>query len=331
MGFFSEYMGLAFGESKYADILENYIYNGVLGCVGQDGKSFYYQQPLTDKNRGRWEWIEHTPCCPPMFLKFYGELSTYIYAYNNQNVYVNQFISSRGTLGNGVTLEQETEMPWGGMTSLKVNGTSRIHIRIPDWADASNTVLQVNGQAVNLQLQDGYAVVDVNGSAMITLTLPMEARREYSHPEVSYNEGKVALTYGPLVYCVESTDHALVPEFNRGEGNVGLPVNTELYTQFEKDLLGGVQTITFEGQYYDSNGKLQTTKMKGFRFTQDQIGAVVLPLYGSTRQSVKKQGRINGGWLMRLVPVTMVTVRQPRLMVIRTRTGLPEVRNCRRP
>lgn len=266
MGFFSEYMVLAFGESKYADVLENYIYNGVLGCVGEDGKTFYYQQPLTDKNRGRWEWLEHTPCCPPMFLKFYGELASYIYAYDNGNTYVNQFISSEGALKNGVTINQETEMPWGGKTVLNVQGDTTLHIRIPDWADQEKVVLKIDGQEKDLNLADGYAVVAVKGSASVELELPMEARREYSDPNVVYNEGKVALAYGPLVYCVESTDNEMIPDFDRGEGNLGLPENAELTGKFEKDLLGGVQTISFDGEYYDSDGNLQSREMKAIPF-----------------------------------------------------------------
>lgn len=129
MGFFSGYLGLTFGESKYADTVEKYMYNGVLGCAGEDGKSFYYVQPLTAINPSRWEWIDYTPCCPPMFLKFYSEMPTYFYSYTDTEIYVNQFASSRLKL-DGLTLVQESEMPWGGSSTLRVEG-GRYHPAYP--------------------------------------------------------------------------------------------------------------------------------------------------------------------------------------------------------
>ena len=213
MGFISEYPGLTFGESKYADIVEKYIYDGVLGGTGLDGKTFFYQQPLSAKDRERWDW-HGCPCCPPMFLKLYSELATYIYAYNDSNVYVNQFISSKTTLESGVSTEQTTKMPWGGKTTLKVNG-----------ADAPYAT------------ESGYAVLSASSETTVEVEFPMEARREYSDENVVYNRGKVALAYGPMVYCFESTDHMMIPNFKAGDGNLGVPVDAVLKAQFEPDLL----------------------------------------------------------------------------------------------
>ena len=266
MGFTSEYLGLTFGESKYADIVEKYIYDGVLGGTGLDGKTFFYQQPLSAKDKERWSW-DSCPCCPPMFLKLYSELATYIYAYNDSNVYVNQFISSKTTLENGVSIEQTTEMPWGGKTTLKVNGDTTLRVRLPEWADHSKITIKANGADASYATESGYAVLSVSGETTVEVEFPMEARREYSDENVVYNRGKVALAYGPMVYCFESTDHMMIPNFKAGDGNLGVPVDAVLKTQFEPDLLGGIQTITVEGgQYYDSNGQLRTGTLKAIPF-----------------------------------------------------------------
>ena len=267
MGFFSQHLAQAFGQAEYADIVEKYIYDGVLGCIGADGDSFYYQQPLTDKNRPRWDWIEHTPCCPPMFLKFYGEMPAYIYAYDGSEVYINQFISSTMDV-DGMTVAQESGMPWGGTSTFTTSGVSRLHIRIPDWAkETGTTVIKVDGAQAEYTVDaNGYAVIPVQDGQKVEVTFPMEARRVYSDERVTANEGKVALAYGPLVYCVESTDMPYIPNFSSGDGNIGLPKDAELTTRFEEDLLGGVQTITFQGEYYDNFGEKQTAELKAIPF-----------------------------------------------------------------
>lgn len=262
MGFFSEELSLVYGESKYADLIEKYIYNGVLGCIGEDGKSFYYQQPLSMINNERWDWIDHTPCCPPMFLKFYSEMPTYIYSYNADSVYVNQFISSKLTLDSGIIIAQETQMPWGGTSSIKVEGgDTNLYIRIPNWTNQEDFVVKKNNQKIDYVIVDGYAKVSAEENSVVEVSIPLEARREYSAPEVTYNEGKVALAYGPVIYSVEQVDNRFVPYFSTKNGNFGVPVDAELKAQYDENLLNGIVSIEFEGEYYDSKGVKQTGTM----------------------------------------------------------------------
>jgi hypothetical protein len=72
----------------------------------------------------------------------------------------------------------------------------------------------------------------------IELRLPMPVRRLESHPHVTENTGRVALTRGPLLYCVEQTDHT--------DGDVRdlvLPADLLLNAAFEPDLFGGVTVV----------------------------------------------------------------------------------------
>ena len=266
MGFFSEYLNLAFAETKYADTMEQLMYNGILGCIGLDGKSYYYQQPLSSKENSRWEWINHTPCCPPMFLKFFSELPSYIYAYDDNDVYVNQFISSKAVLPNGVTIEQQTDMPWEGSVRVSVKNSTTLHLRLPEWSDKDRIEIKVNNQSAGYIEEKGYAVINVNANDTVEMSVPLEAERQYSDENVVTNRGKVALSYGPLIYGIESTDNSNIPYFSRGDGNIGLPAAAELETQFEETLLGGIQTISFPAEYYDAAGVLQTIQAKAIPF-----------------------------------------------------------------
>lgn len=265
MGFFSEYLSLSFGDAKYADVVENYIYNGVLGGMGLNGDSFYYQQPLSAKE-DRWDWINYTPCCPPMFLKFYSEMPTYIYSYTDEAVYVNQFVSSELTLDDGRRITMESGMPFEGDSTITAGKDTELRIRIPDWVGAGNETITVNGKTAGYSMEKGYAALAVKAGDKVAVSFPMEARRIYNDEQVTFTEGMVAFGYGPLVYCFESIDNPAIPGFSTGEFCMGVAPDARLATRFEADLLGGVTTISAEANYYDYDGNLQTTTAKAIPF-----------------------------------------------------------------
>ncbi len=273
MGFFDQSMLLAFGNSKYADNLEKEIYNGVLGCVGSNGTSFFYQQRLTANNYDRWTWTDHTPCCPPMFSKFFSELPSYIYSYSDDAIYANQFISSNADIKFGsddISIEQATTMPWAGATNFQFNLTGaktfNFNIRIPNWSESTD--IQVNGETVqDYAVVNGYAVINRTwrDGDRVDVNFAMTAKREYSNPYVTTNNGKVALTYGPLVYCLEGVDNKIAGISNPLDA-IALPQSSQLNTQFEAGLLGGIQTITLTGLYYNADGAQQSLKVKAIPF-----------------------------------------------------------------
>ena len=245
-GFASQYLQRAFGESTYADVLETELYNGVLGSIGLEGTSFTYQNPLNTGSASR--WTEHDcPCCPPMLLKFYAQLQKYIYTYNNNAVYVNQFISSEAVLANGVAIRQETNMPWEGTATFAVSGkATTLYLRVPSWTEGAAVSVRVNGEAYSYTMKDGYAVVPVNAGDTVTYTMELQARRVYADSNVEADKGKVSLAYGPVVYCLETVDNAL--ETADSEILCALPKDAELRASYEKNLLGGVVVISTNGQ-----------------------------------------------------------------------------------
>ena len=178
-----------------------------------------------------------------MFLKFYSTLANYIYSYDADSIYVNQFVSSVLTL-DGVTLTMETDMPWGGKTTLTLSGGNReILIRIPDWA-TDGFSLKVNGKAIAIGMRNGFVVVNAKNGDKIQLEITMKAHRNYAHELVTANRGRVAYSYGPLVYCLESVDNATLPGVTSSENNFKLLENAELSFTYEENLLGGVVTLS---------------------------------------------------------------------------------------
>ena len=49
-------------DGKYADVLEQALFNNALGGISRDGEHYFYSNPLDSDGRHRWVW--HTcPCC----------------------------------------------------------------------------------------------------------------------------------------------------------------------------------------------------------------------------------------------------------------------------
>ncbi len=153
---------------------------------------------------------------------------------------------------------QETRYPWDGGVLVTLSPDSpvelTVRLRIPGWArgepvpsdlyrfvgsDPPPPVLKVNGEAVALSLESGFASVRrvFETGDRIELTLPMPVRRVQSHPEVENNRGKLALQRGPIVYAAEAVD-------NGGRVlDLVLPQDAELTADYRDDLLGGVVAL----------------------------------------------------------------------------------------
>lgn len=68
------------GESRYADIMEQVLYNGFLAGVSLNGCKFFYDNPLQSDgthHRQNWFWCA---CCPPNMLRILASLGGYIYS-----------------------------------------------------------------------------------------------------------------------------------------------------------------------------------------------------------------------------------------------------------
>jgi DUF1680 family protein len=280
-GFYHRNMNLLFGDARYVDELERVLYNNILNGVSLAGNQYYYKNPLSAKNYHRWQWHD-CPCCPPMFLKFVSAIPGYIYAYDDQGLYVNLFIGSQAELpmkDNWVKITQTTEYPWKGTIAVtlepKEEAEFAVNIRIPGWAKGmenpfglyrsdlkSPISLQVNGQEVDTpKMLRGYASIQRRWKKgdTIKLQLPMTPRRIYAHPQVKADQGKVALQSGPLVFCLEQTDN---PDMN----SISLGTDAPLQLDFKADLFGGVNLIKGKASSLQPNGTINEVTLTAIPF-----------------------------------------------------------------
>ena len=131
---------LLHGESKYYDVLERTLYNGLISGVSLDGGGFFYPNPLESRGQHQRQPWFGCACCPSNICRFIPSLPGYVYAVKDKDVYVNLFMSNEANLEVGkksVVLEQQTRYPWDGDVAVSVKknkvGAFAMKIRIPGW------------------------------------------------------------------------------------------------------------------------------------------------------------------------------------------------------
>lgn len=262
MVFWNQRMNMLTGDARYVDVLERSLYNGALDGLSLSGDHFFYGNPLASSgNHNRREWFG-TACCPSNIARLVSSLGNYIYNTSGNNIYVNLFIGSNTIvkLGkNEVALSMQSGLPWKGEATLQVNPRKKqdfaLHIRLPGWLKEPvpgnlyrytddkqlQATISVNGEPFQYQVQNGYAIIQrtwKKGDA-VSVSMPMEVRRIATIDSVKQNRDRVALQYGPLVYCVEGADNKdIVP-------GLVLPSTTKFTINYRPELLGGVNTIQF--------------------------------------------------------------------------------------
>ncbi len=253
------------GDSKYIDVLEKILYNGLISGIGLDGKSFFYTNAMQIHNNfshpameaERSGWFDCS-CCPTNLTRLLPSIPGYVYAQNKKDVYVNLFTNSSADLsveGKPVSITQQNNYPWDGVLkfiiSLKSSYNFSLMLRIPGWARNeempsdlytfknnldSKPVITVNGQRAMYTMQNGYATLTRNWKKndVVELKLPMDVQRIVANQNVKNDIGRVALQRGPLIYCAEWIDN------NSKASNIVLPSEATFTSEYKAGLLNGV-------------------------------------------------------------------------------------------
>ncbi|WP_163543167.1 glycoside hydrolase family 127 protein [Occultella kanbiaonis] len=204
------------GQAAYIEILERALHNGVIAGVSADGQRFFYENPLaSDGTVERADWFD-CACCPPNLARLEASLGSYIYATAADAIAVDLFIGSTLTTdvaGSRVELRQDTSGPGGDRVDLTVRtaapATWSLLVRAPSWSRSVS--VRVNGER-----PDGGSAVDGNGYVAlrrewadgdtVEVAFDVDVRRVHASTLVAADAGRVALTRGPFVYCVEGVD-----------------------------------------------------------------------------------------------------------------------------
>ncbi len=208
---FASRLQLTSVNSLYGDIIEKILYNGFLSAKTLDGKAFFYENPLeippaASKVEGVHYPITHrlevfkTSCCPPNISRFLASVGSYIYSEDKGVAYIHQFMTSKvkiDTNGKNVKLSQSTNYPTESTVTVKCEGGDmKCAIRVPSWSG------EYSSKTVN-----GYLYFELSDGEERTFDFKAQPRFVCSNPNVLENIGRAALTYGPLVFCLEGVDN----------------------------------------------------------------------------------------------------------------------------
>jgi hypothetical protein len=248
------------GNAEYIDILERSLYNGALDGLSLSGDRFFYGNPLASRGQHyRREWFG-TACCPANIARLIASLGDYIYAKTDDAIYVNLFVGSNTTipLKNGnVDVKMETNYPWDPQVKIKVEpaktSSFKLMIRIPNWIDESPQSLYtvvnvydsammyyVNGKPVAVNAANGYITIDRKWKKgdVVSFAYTMIPWLVKAKKEIKQDENRVAIQWGPLVYCIEGAD-------NNGKAwNIVIPEDTKFEVMDYKVLDEPVKALT---------------------------------------------------------------------------------------
>lgn len=243
-------------NSSYSDVMELALYNGTISGISLSGDRYFYENPLaSDGSHHRVDWFGCS-CCPPNIFRMMASVGGYAYSYTETDAIVHLYMQSECELevgGQAVQLAQKTNYPWDGRVSLTVGleqpAEFTIKLRKPGWCDDFS--LSINGVKQNdVAVEKGYISLHRmwKDGDVIELDLPMVAKRLYANPAVSQDIGRVAITRGPVVYCLEQVDNQIPSEL------IQLPDQAKLVATYDPNLLGGVVAITAEAVSVSSDG-----------------------------------------------------------------------------
>jgi DUF1680 family protein len=238
-------MHLLTGDPRFVDDMELRLFNAILAGVALDGLTFFYQNPLQDEGEHRRApWFD-VACCPPNVARLLAQLGGYLYSVDGDGVNVEFAVANSADValadGRHVALTVETGYPWqGGMRiTTGTAGDYALRVRIPGWCVGAT--IAVNGGTPQPAAAGRYAEVRRAWAAgdALEVTLPLAVRLVDNHPYVTENLGRVATFRGPVLYCLEQTDHP-----GADIRDLRAPDPAALAAEHRADLLGGVTVLT---------------------------------------------------------------------------------------
>lgn len=241
-------------KAVYADVIERALYNTVLAGISLDADRFFYVNPLevSDGVSGVLPGYKHVlpkrpgwfacACCPPNVARLMASLPDYCYQDNGDEIVIHQYLDGSVSLKNA-EISMQSNYPWDGGINWTVRAAKDISlvIRIPGWAESYT--LKVDGRTCSTKPEEGYVSLQIpSGVTLVSLNIDMHPVRWHASPLVRQDAGRVAFTYGPLVYCIEQDDQE-EPVCTLRAGS-----ETPEMSPYEPETLGGIRFMNIPGR-----------------------------------------------------------------------------------
>lgn len=212
MKFCSQLLRLT-GQAGMVDMIERYVYNGLLGAMKPEGDGFSYVNLMNGEkvtNSG-WGWNFNglpVTCCNlngPMGLAYIP----FVLAMQAQdgpvlNLYNSARIQACTASGKPVEVEVQTQFPLNGTVQITVRPQAEekfaLHLRIPGWS--KNTACSINGRRVSGVKSGQYLVLKRLWKEGDRVSLQLDMRGQLLNAPLGTDrrgDHYQAVTYGPIV------------------------------------------------------------------------------------------------------------------------------------
>ena len=190
-------------DAKYMDYYERALFNHILSTQDPVQGGFVYFTPMRSGHYRVYSQPQTSFwCCVGSGLENHARYGEMIYAHKgNDQLYVNLFIPSTLKWGD-ISIEQSTSFPDEEGTTVTVTSEKgktkfTLNVRVPEWVNANELSLTINGNTEKVEIADGY--VKMNRSwkdgDKVHISMPMHLRA-IDMPDNSHN---YSFLYGPIV------------------------------------------------------------------------------------------------------------------------------------
>ncbi|UFH32296.1 glycoside hydrolase family 127 protein [Chryseobacterium sp. C-71] len=270
-------------KSSYVDYYEKALYNHILSTQNPEKGGFVYFTPMRPGHYRIYSQPETSFwCCVGSGMENHAKYGEMIYAYSDDDLYVNLFIPSILKWSEKkIVLRQENNFPENPSTKLIFDVASKSNInlklRAPEWANASEITISLNGKNINVPVDaEGYFTINKKWKKgdVIEMKMPMHLSAEQLPDHSDY----FAFKYGPIVlaakYGKENQDGLFADDSRGGHIAHGpqIPLN-EIPT-----ILGSSDSVL--SHLETVNGKDLTFKLKGL-YPENKFskGLELVPFY----------------------------------------------------
>lgn len=261
-------------DHRFADVIERIMYNNMLSSTSIDGKAFFYENELeihladVNKETALYEHARaHLPlrhrlevfdcsCCPPNINRLFARVGDFFFSEYENALVVNQY-ADLTVKNEKVEMKIATDYPVSGVVGFRIKNCKydKLLLRKPEWCDGFTV------KGADYSEKDGY--IEISGKEKeFTVDFDMQPYFVEANPRVRADNGRVALCYGPTVYCLERLDNPY--ELNALSVNIKSPVKKQAATEYPMPNLevSGCVDRAFDTLYRKAQAKTSAVTLK---------------------------------------------------------------------
>ncbi|MTI95255.1 MAG: hypothetical protein FH749_07180 [Firmicutes bacterium] len=202
-------------DAKYMEYYERAMYNHILasGDPGGPTAGSTYFMPLAPGSRKSFDTTENT-CCHGTGLENHFKYHESIYAWNEDNLFVNMYVPSQVDWGQKGVKIQLASGEGEGQFELRVSGKGLFALRLrkPGWSQG--VAIEIDGRPVNPPLIDGYFTLERewhDNTVTIAISYSLHSEPSPDVPELA------SLLYGPYVLAALDAGEEMLTIATKGQ------------------------------------------------------------------------------------------------------------------